>query len=1033
MSLATLPTDKTPFLQRVADALLRAWGPEGFRNAALYFPSTRARLFFAQHVASRLAKHAEPRPFWMPAWGNISSLFEEMAGMKIVDNLSLLPPLHRIFLKHYAPATPPSNDSRASLDDFNDFFYWGQALLHDFAQIDLYLCDAQQIFVNVEAIKQIDDAFDYLSDDQKKILQNLFDFDERKQGLNRFFKLLKQEDKSPQTLKQQFISIWQILWPVYSDLRSFMLQHNMGYSAHVARRAIERLQANQIDESTLQRLFPPRIAFAGFNALNRCEQALHEFIDKRYKQRQESALFFWNYSQPMIDDPLNEAGLFMRRHMAMQRIDTELSPAAPSQSGEWEIFAAPSTLAQVTILASVLQKQIENLGERATANAAIILADENLLLPLLRSLPLDVEHCNVTMGYPLRNTLVYSVLKSYLQLLASHDSSSFSYARSSLLDFLSHPYIAQLEGASAFQSVVANSQNERTDANLLELWPLSHALLHPLGINDPIAAAQRLLATISNTLNEGSPASETLGSSNSEAPSSNADHLLTAFSLLDTLRESLKQAEYPISANENSSTLTSDSARTLLLILPKLFRDAKADFFGEPLEGLQIMGFLETRTLDFDTVYILSANDDFLPRVSNRPSFIPWSIQRAFSLPTRSDHEAMYAYYFDTITMRAKHVVLIYTLGGEFSDPSRFILQRIYAPNSPSLQIKKAALPLPSPFSEADITIKKTAATRAILAQYLDENNLGKPKSLSPSSLHTYIVCPLKFYYSRIANIIPPQTDPKDNFDQRIFGTCVHAALEELYAPLVGTTLTASALQAIAEPEIIQFAVRNAFYKAINYPPADAPLESLTLRWRIYLKSTARYVESIVKTDLRRLNRIDSIVGIEYPVAGLLPFADSDGAQHRVRMRGIIDRLDRLKEGKGFEIVDYKTGSFRRENAIFVGDEGLISSGSGGDYGYQLQILLYAMLLKQHRDFANRDISTGLWFPRCRDANFMIPALYHKENTPFKLEEYKHVIDSLSHAIDGVLAQLFDGDTPFFQRQQDKNCEFCDFRKLCNR
>lgn len=1032
MPISTLPTDKTPFLQQVADALLRAWGPEGFRNAAIFFPSTRARLFFTQHIASRLANQADPHPIWMPAWGNISSLFEEMAEMKIVDNLILLPQLHSIFLKHYAPSTLPSSDSQTSLDDFNDFFYWGQVLLHDFAQIDLYLCDAQQIFVNVEAIKQIDDAFDYLSEDQKRILQNLFDFDERKQSLNRFFKLLKQEDKSPQKLKQQFISIWQILWPVYNDLRSFMLRHKIGYSAHVARRAIERLQADQIDESTLQRLFPPRIAFAGFNALNRCEQALHEFIGKRYQQRQESALYFWNYSQPMIDDPLDEAGLFMRRHMALQRIDTTLSPAAPSRGGEWEIFAAPSTLAQVAILANILQKQIDNRGERATANTAIILADENLLLPLLRSLPPDVEHCNVTMGYPLRNTLVYSVLKSYLQLLASHDSSSFSYARSSLLDFLSHPYIATLEEASAFLATVANAQNERADADLLEQWPLSQALLHPLGVNDPIAAAQRLLSTIANSLNDGSHASQTLGSSNPEEPSLNADHLLTAFSILDTLRESLKQAEYPIMANDNSNTLPSDSARTLLMLLPKLFRDAKADFFGEPLEGLQIMGFLETRALDFDTVYILSANDDFLPRVSNRPSFIPRSIQRAFGLPTRSDHEAMYAYYFDTITMRAKHVVLIYTLGGEYSEPSRYILQRIYTPNSSELQIKKAALPLPSPLSDADIVIEKTAATRAILAQYLEESNVDKPKSLSPSSLHTYIICPLKFYYSRIANIIPQETDPKDNFDQRIFGTCVHAALEELYAPLVGTTLTAEALQAMAKPELIQYTVRNAFYKAINYPPADAPLESLTLRWRIYLRSTARYVESIVKTDLKRLNRIDSIVGLEYPIAGLLHFTDSNGEPHQVRMRGIIDRLDRLKDGKGFEIVDYKTGSFRRENAIFVGNEGLVSS-SGGDYGYQLQILLYAMLLRQHPNFANRDISTGLWFPRCRDANFMIPALYHKENSPFQLGEYKHVIDSLTHTIDDVLFSLFDENTPFFQREKDNNCELCDFRKLCNR
>lgn len=1031
MPQANDSTPQTPFLKQAADALLSAWGAEGFRSAALFFPSTRARLFFTQHLASRLAQQTEPRPLWMPKWGSISNLFEEMAEIKIVDSLVLIPHLHRIFLKHYTPAPAQNNDTRASLDDLNGFYYWGEVILHDFAQIDLYLCDAQQIFINVEALKQIDNAFDYLSDEQKKILQSLFDFEERKQGINRFFNLLKGDDDTPQKLKQQFISIWQILWPIYDDLHRFMLEQKIGYSAHVARCAIERLQANLIDEATLQQLFPPRIAFAGFNALNRCEQALFDFIKKRYAQRKESALFFWNYSKTMIDDPLDEAGLFMRRHWAQKRIDTALSPAAQNCHGNWNIFAAPSTLAQVSILANILQKHIDEKGEDALTNSTIILADENLLLPLLRSLPSTIEHCNVTMGYPLRNTLAYSALISYLTLLASHDDATFSYARNALIDFLSHPYIALLEGVAPFRTAVADSQNERANANLLDSWPLATNFLHPLGIKDPIEAAQRLIVTIANALNEKNEANTTQAGS-LEEPALGADHLLTAFSILDTLRETLKQAGYPIPASGANGTSTHDSARTLLLLLPKIFRNAKADFFGEPLEGLQIMGFLETRTLDFDTVYILSANDDFLPRVSNTPSFIPRSIQRAFGLPTRSDHEAMYAYYFDTVTMRAKQIVLIYTLGGDFTEPSRYILQRIYAPNAPKLEINKVALPLPKPPSETPITIEKTPLTRSILAQYLIESSSTKPKSLSPSSLNAYIDCPLKFYYGRIANIIPPEIDPKENFDQRIFGTCVHAALEILYAPLVGAPLTAEALKALGAPERIKNSVREAFDRAISYPPTVAPDDTLTLRWRVYLRTTERYIESILRTDQKRLDKIDSIVGLEYRIASQLPFTDYNGTQHLAHIGGTIDRIDRLKDGKGFEIIDYKTGAFRKEYAIYAGNESLVAQ-DRNDHGYQLQILLYALLLKQLPEFANCDVSAGLWFPRCRDDKFMTPGLYHKDSSLFNIANYKQAIGSLSQTMNDLLASLFDGNTPFTQRDYDRTCQFCDFRKLCNR
>lgn len=1026
---------ESPFLYQVANTLLAAWSIDGFRNATVYFPSTRAKLFFTRHISTILKAQEHSHPCWMPSWGSIPNLFQEIAGMQIVDPLMIIPHLHRIFLAHYNKSKPNCTDSNDSpfvaLDDLNDFYYWGEVLLHDFAQIDLYLCNAQQLFTNINDLKKIDDSFDYLTAEQKKVLQELFDFEERKQDLNRFFNLLKEDGDSQQKIKQQFISIWQILWPVYRDLRQFMEKEKIGYSAHVARRAVERLQADEIDEDTLQRLFPPRIAFAGFNALNRCEQILFDFIEKRYAQRKESALFLWNYSETMLADELDEAGLFMRRHMAHHRIDLSLSPAAPAHLGTWELHAAPSTLSQVTVLANALQKQLDKEGLSATQNSAIVLADENLLLPLLRTLPDAISHCNVTMGYPLRNTLTYSVLKDYLQLLSTHDPNTLSYSRAALIDFLSHPYLTMLDGGSSLLTEASKNQNDRTTATLLNAWHLSAQLLPATGIDDPIAAAQLLLSSIADALND----STSINAASAEPlqePSLDADHILSAFSILDTLRVSLNRAEYPHRTDEERGIHPCNAARTLLLLLPKIFRDAKADFFGEPLGDLQIMGFLETRTLDFDTVYILSANDTFLPRVSNTPSFIPRSLQRAFGLPTRSDHEAMYAYYFDTITMRAKRIVLIYTLGSDDQEPSRYILQRMYSLDSPKLQEKKTALPAPNIFANLEISIDKTPEIQAILSQYLVENNINTEKMLSPSSLNAYIDCPLKFYYGRIARIVPPQTDPKDNFEANTFGSCVHAALENLYSPLVNKKLDDASLKQHASQANIKCAVRNAFAQVIHYPPVEPPVNDLPLQWRIYLRSTEQYISNIVKTDLKRLSKVESVSGLEQRVNGEFPFKDSNGVVHHVRIGGYIDRLDKLLDGKGYEVVDYKTGAFNRDFAIYVGDDNLVAS-TRKDNGYQLQILLYAWLLRQEMKDNTTSISAGLWFPRCRDEAFRVPGLYEDKDTPFQASHYEEILNSLPTLIGETLASLFNVNTPFTQRENDRTCELCDFRRLCNR
>lgn len=955
------------FLSQVVDTLLAEWGVQNLQDSVIFFTSARAKLFFTQELAARLGG-----PAWMPRWGNISEIMERIAETKVVEPLFLLPTLLKLYNSH-----------TGRREELPEFYYWGERLLADFDQVDKYLCRADQLFMNLR---------------DSKAIQNRFGLEEEQLAiLNQFFKSFSTAPTNEQPLREKYMRLWEALPSIYRDLKAHMEDLNAGYQGHVFRIAAERLKEGNV--SLREILQTERVAFVGFNALNGCEQALFECAKKELKP-----LFFWNCSPAMLDSkhPL-EAGRFIRDNIARfpNALDQSHQPHDAEQ--ELELVAVPSSLGQAGVLADYLTRHAA--ADKSLASSAIVLSDESLLMPVLQALPREVTQCNVTMGYPLRHTLVYSFLERLALLLESYSPDSDDYATDPFRSFLQHPYTEQLV---APENLAPTSSGTRIASD--KLPPVLRKHLPPF-IKGAIPSALSFLHAVADAYTPDSEEQTPEEEAISQFHTLNTEHTLAAFEPLTNLEETLHEANI------------ADNASLFRLLLPRVFHNAKTSFLGQPLQGLQLMGFLETRSLDFETLYILSASEAFLPRVKDSVSFIPWSIQQIFGLPSRADREAMYAYYFETITMRAKRVVLLYPSSpslGEEGEPSRFILQKQYLPTDSKITYRTYSYaPSLSP-SERLIIPKENPTVREKLSQYIGKGGQLPAKELSPAAINRYISCPISFFFRYIADIQEQEVDPNEEFTPLHFGLVVHKCLEELYRPHLKQSLKKPGLLAKMRKEIPQMA-EKALREEIGIQPPELPLSTY---WALHQEAVQRTVNSALNQEERRLKSGDHCVS-DLESCAQMHVEWEKGKT--VTIAGRIDRIDRKADGS-LEVLDFKTGRFRKEYNTFVSIKNLFSS-ERKDYGYILQILLYALMLSEKG--APR-VSAALWFPRNQDSEY-IPFTADANKAPLAPDDFASILSKLKPALQDFLAGMFDPTGSFTQTENAQTCQYCAYRVLCGK
>ena len=605
------------FLGEVAADLYARYGEELSQRAVL-FPSRRARLFFTDALA-RIAR----RPMWQPSWTTIDELMSEISGLRTGDRLRLVTELYGIYSEYHA-------------EPFDKFYFWGDMLLADFDTIDKYRIDAAMLFRNIEEIREIEADISYLTPAQLRIVA--------------FWSSLGAEaDLSEE--KRRFLAIWRTLGPVYRRFRERLSELGIAYGGMVQRAAADRLRSGEFAFAT-----PRRFVVAGFNALSECEKELFRFLSSAAETD-----FYWDYDSYYKDDPEQEAGMFVRENVVRFPPRAELSHDGMSRPKELTSVAAVSNAVQCKYVATILRGLAA--GGRLGKETAVVLTDENLLLPLLCAMPPEVGPVNVTMGYPLRASLAYTFVERLVELQNHRrkKGGGWTFYHADVAGILAHPYVAECDAAltRTMHEEIVRDRRISVDAAWLGRNELLKRIFSPAAewreLSDYLLG---VIAAVARQPYEGDDARQRV------------EFLAVIAEQVTKLRNSLDECDIELATEVYTS------------LLRRHLQTLRIPFEGEPLEGIQIMGILETRNVDFENVILLSMNDDNFPgNHVAQSSFIPYNLRAAYELPTPEHHEGVYAYYFYRLIQRAKSVHMLYCSHADdksTGEPSRYIYQLDY-------------------------------------------------------------------------------------------------------------------------------------------------------------------------------------------------------------------------------------------------------------------------------------------------------------------------------------------------------------------
>lgn len=829
------------FLKQVAHDLYNK--TEGnFTKVAIVFPNKRASLFFNEYLAQE-----SDRPIWSPTYVSISELFRQSSDLSIADPIKLVCDLYKVFQK--------ATGSKETLDDF---YFWGEMLIADFDDADKNMADTHALFSNLKDLNELMDNYDFLEEGQKEALSQFF----HNFSINQVTEL-----------KQRFISMWNVLGDIYTEYKALLESQSIAYEGMLYRQVIEQLDVEALPYN--------KYIFVGFNVLNKVEHTLFKKLNEAGK-----AMFYWDYDTFYLNKTPHEAGEFIRRNL--RDFPSEL-PASffdnLNQPKEVTFIESPTENGQVRYLPQWIRENLTS-QEKETA---VVLCNEALLQPVLHALPDNVKHINITMGFPLSQTPAYSFVNALMELHTSgYNPNNGRYLFAEVISVLKHPYTRQLspEAEKLEQNLTRDNRfyplpSELKQDNVLEL------LFTPRRNN------LDLCSMLSEALKEVAVIYQQQAASHSDAfDQLYRESLFKTYTLVNRFHTLIESKELNVQAG------------TFQRLLTRVMSSSSIPFHGEPAIGMQVMGVLETRNLDFRHLIMLSVNEGQLPKVGGDSSFIPYNLRKAFGMTTIDHKIAVYAYYFYRLMQRAEKVTLVYntaTDGINRGELSRFMLQFLIEWGYPVLRKQLEAAQ--SPQDSTPIIIEKTPDVMERMKSVFDIRN--NPKALiSPSALNCYLDCPLKFYYKYVALLSAPDEVTAD-IDSAKFGSIFHYAAEHICKDLTahGKLISKENLETLLKDEVrLQTYVDNGFKELFfNLPQNEQPEYN-----GIQLINSAvivKYIQQLLRNDLRYAPF--TFVGSEQRIFENIEICTPTG-DIQSRIGGIIDRID--SKGESLRIVDYKTG-----------------------------------------------------------------------------------------------------------------------------
>lgn len=938
-------------------------------HTAVVFPNKRAGLFFNEYLAQE-----SESPIWSPAYVSISELFRSLSPWEVGDPVKLVCELYKIFRRE-----------TQSTETLDDFYFWGEMLISDFDDADKNKVDTDKLFSNLQDLRNIMDDYTFIDDEQEE-------------AIRQFFQNFSIERRT--ALKERFISLWDVLGNIYKGFRESLASQNIAYEGMMYRHVIEHLDVDKLPYE--------KYVFVGFNVLSKVEHTLFTQLKDVGK-----AVFYWDYDEFYMKENrqavTHEAGEFIRRNLRdfPSPLSGELFKNL-SKPKEVHYIASSTENAQ----ARYLPQWIRNNLTTPEKETAVVLCNEALLQPVLHSLPAEVKHVNITMGFPLSQTPVYSFLIALLELHThGFNFKSGRYTFQSVVTLLKHPYTRQLTGQAELL------EKELTRNN--RFYPLPGELGKDEFLTrlfTPLSGNLNLCIRLSETLQQvaGIYQANTSGTEDTDAFNQlYRESLFKAYTTINRFRTLIEEDEL---------TVQSETFRRLLV---KVLSATNIPFHGEPAIGMQVMGVLETRNLDFRHLVLLSVNEGQLPKSGGDSSFIPYNLRKAFGMTTIEHKIAVYAYYFYRLLQRAERITLMYNTSSDGlnrGEWSRFMLQFLIEwPHPITRQFLEAGQ---SPQGTSPITVEKTPDVMRRMQSLFDVRANPKAK-FSPSALNYYLDCPLKFYYRYVAGLSAPD-EVSAEIDSATFGSIFHYAAEHIYKDLTthGKVINKEALETLLRNEVkLQDYVDTAFKKLFfNVPQNEKPeYNGVQL---INSAVIARYLKQLLQNDLRYapFTFIASEMEVDEPIDIQTP-----KGVIKSRIGGIIDRMD-SKDGT-LRIVDYKTGGDAdtppHVESLFIPDKKRSN--------YVFQTFLYAAIMCRKQP--TMKIAPALLYIHRAATETYSPVIQMGEPRKPKeaVEDFSKYEKEYRERLQGLLEEIFNPEKSFAQTEIIEKCTYCDFKALCKR
>ncbi len=951
------------FIQELA-AKIFAEHQNDLSQLEVVFPNRRAGLFFNKALGKLIDK-----PIWMPRVRGLEDFVLAQSPYEKIETLEAVFLLYESYRRNF-----PSAES------FDKFFFWGEMILRDFEDIDHYLVDADKLFTSIKTQKELDEEFYFLDEEDKKIIQTFWSTFLPKMSKN----------------QEAFFQTWKILKPVYHDFRKELTQKLKAYNGLIYRDFLGRLKEGEVNEGR-------KVVFAGFNALTAAEEGIIS-----YYVEEKNAEIYWDLDAYFMDDPNQEAGFFLRKyrdHRVLGKSFSKDLPTGLSQTKKMEATGVSLEVGQAKAMSETLEEMMAEKGFDPM-ETVIVLPKEHMLFPTLHALPKSIDSINITMGFPMKDTVVYSLIDNLLQLQNTRRDSvvhGASFYHKPVVEILEHPLIAE-------QDQLLDLVEEIKKRNLIFIY------------QDEVPATNKLIKAIfskpGNPLNYIQVILKHLYELHGERQGSFEIEFISRFyEQVEKLREMM---------GDRGDGLSYDF---LIKLFRRVSRSLKIPFTGEPLNGLQIMGVLETRNLDFKNVLILNMNEESWPAPPRRGSFIPYNIRRAFQLPVFEHQDAIYSYLFYRLLQRAENVHFYYNTVSEFNvngELSRLVQQLDFESDH---EIKKRILANPIRISpRSAIEIKKDSYVLNKLSRFIPKTG-AKYSRLAPSALNTYLDCRLKFYFRYAEELYEPD-ELQEELDPMVFGNILHDAMEIIYADFMKKQK-----REIVEPNDF-FWLENGIKGAIN--KAFISHYKVKNEGKFKLEGRNIIAGRIIEKTIRQILRFDSqyapfkIIGLEtssrdgytidYPI-------EVNGKKITVGLKGKIDRID-LKQGR-IRVIDYKTG---KDNKEFKSVPSLIDREDIKRNKAVFQVFFYSYLFANTSKMSYQFIEPGLFNSRdlFRD-EFQWQVMQKDREGDSLVGDFRRFQDEFEDVLKLLLEEIWDPSVPFDQVEDEKNCKFCAYKEICGR